>query len=82
MQVHNSVWHIPLLKRFVARGFKENAVFTFKYDESTTQQVNKQYDEFIQYWSKKHKCIKISHCGTIMVDHCPAEKLMNIFFNL
>ena len=39
----------------------KNAVFTCKFDESTTQQVNKQYDRFIQYWSKKHKCIKISH---------------------
>ena len=79
MQVHNSVWYIyPYLKDLLLEDLK-NAVFTFKFDESTTQQVNKQYDGFIQYWSKKHKCIKISYCGTIMVDHCPAEKLMEHF---
>lgn len=68
----------PYLKDLLLDDIK-NVAFTFKFDESTTQQVNKQYDGYIQYWSKRFKCIKISYCGTIMVDHCPAEKLLDHF---
>ena len=50
--------------------------FTFKLYESTTQQVNKKY---VQYYSKKHKWIKIAYCGIIMVDHCPTEKFLEHF---
>ena len=30
-----------------------NTPFTFKFDESTTSQVKKQYDAYLQFWSKK-----------------------------
>ena len=53
--------------------------FMFKFDESTNQQVKKQYDGYFQYWPGKHSCIKISYCGTVMVDHYPAEKLLEHF---
>ena len=54
--------------------------YSFKFDETTTQQAKKQYDGYTQYWSEKHQCIKISYHGTLMVDHCPAEKLLEHFF--
>ena len=28
--------------------------FTFKFDETTTSQIKKQYDGYIQYWCPKH----------------------------
>ena len=57
----------------------KNTAFTFKFDESTMQKVKKQYDGYIQYWSKHHNCIKMVYCGTIILDHCPAEKLLEHF---
>ena len=54
--------------------------FTFKFDETTNQQVKKQYDGCFQYWSERFGCFKVSYCGTLMVDHCPSEKLMEHFF--
>ena len=30
-----------------------NTPFTFKFDESTTSQVKKQYDAYLQFWSQK-----------------------------
>ena len=35
--------------------------------------LKKQYDGYIQYWSKRLQYIKI-YCGTIMVDHCHSKK--------
>ena len=68
----------PYFKDLLLEDLK-NTAFTFKFDESTTQQVKKQYDGYVQYWSKHHNCIKMVYCGTIMVDHCPAEKLLEHF---
>ena len=38
--------------------------FTFKFDETTNQQVKKQYDGYVQFWCDKSQCIKIAYCGT------------------
>ena len=68
----------PFLKDLFPDDIK-NVAFTFKFDESTTQQVKKQYDSYIQYLSQRYQCIKISYFETIMVDHCPTEKLLEHF---
>ena len=68
----------PFLKDLLLDDIK-NVAFTFKFDEPTTQQVKKQYDGYIQYLSKRFQCIKISYFETIMVDHCPTEKLLEHF---
>ena len=68
----------PYFKDLLLEDLK-NTVFTFKFDESMTQQVKKQYDGYIQYWPKHHNCIKMVYCRTIMVDHCPAEKILEHF---
>lgn len=69
---------VPYFKEKLKDDLK-NVPFTFKFDETTTQQVNKQYDGYTQYWSEQHQCIKIAYNGTLMVDHCPAEKLLEHF---
>ena len=71
----------PIFKDLLLDVLK-NTAFTFKFDESTTQQVKKQYNRYVQYWSKHHNCIKMVYCGAVMVGHCAAEKLWNIFLNL
>ena len=71
---------VPFFKEKLKDDLK-NVPFTFKFDETTTQQVKKQYDGYTQYWSEEHQCIKIAYNGTLMVDHCPAEKLLEHFLN-
>ena len=73
--------HLSIFKKLLLEDLNDT-VFTFKFDESTTQQVNKQYDVYVQYWSKKHKCVKFAYCGIVMVDHCIAEKLLEHFLEL
>ena len=53
--------------------------FTFKFDESTTTQVKKQYDGYVQYWSKKIACVTTAYCGSLFFVHCPADKLLEYF---
>ena len=54
--------------------------FSFKFD-GTTSQVKKQYDGFIQYRSNSLRCIVISYCGSLFVDHCPFETLVEYLKN-
>ena len=68
----------PFLKYLLLDDIKDVA-FTFKFDESTTQQVKRKYDGYIQYLSQSFQCIKISYFETIMVDHCPTENLFEHF---
>ena len=52
----------------------------FQFDDTTTSHVKKQYDGFVQYWSKSQNLIVVAYCGSLFVDHCPAEKLVEHFF--
>ena len=56
----------------------KNIPYSFRFDETTTQQAKKQCDGYTQYQSEK-QCIKILYSGTLMVDHCSAEKLLEHF---
>ena len=58
----------------------KNIPYSFKVDETTEQQGKKQYNGYIPYWSVKFQFINIACHGTLMVDHCPAEKLLDHFF--
>ena len=55
-------------------------VFSFKFGETMTSQVKKHYDGFIQYWLNSVKYIVIWYCGSLFVDHCPSETLVEHFF--
>lgn len=54
--------------------------FSFKFDETTTVQVKKQYDAHIQYESKTHQKILSSYCGSTFHGHCNANTLKDNFF--
>ena len=53
--------------------------FSFKFDETAMSQVKKQYDGSKQYWSNSMKCSVILYCGSLFVDHCPSETLVEHF---
>ena len=55
-------------------------VFCFKFDEMTTSQIKKQYSGFVQYWSKSQNKIAMAYCGSLCVDHCSADELVEHFF--
>ena len=58
-----------------------NVPFAFKFDETTTSQVKKQYDGYITYYSNSKKEITTSYCGSLFLDHCSAADLINHFFH-
>ena len=65
----------------IAASYKQNETkmkYTIQY--GIVPYFKEQYDGYVQYWSRKHKCIKISYCGTLMVEHCPSEKLLEHFY--
>ena len=46
----------PFVKEQMIRDFKFQS-YTFKFDETTTNQVKKQYDGYVQFWSNEKKKI-------------------------
>ena len=54
--------------------------FSFKFDETTTSQTKKQYDGYVQYWSDRFDAVTMAYCGSLFVDHCPSEKLVEQFY--
>ena len=56
-----------------------NKPFVFKFDETTTSQVKKQYDAYITYMSYRYQKIVTSYCGSLFVGHCTASDLKNHF---
>ena len=56
-----------------------NKPFVFKFDETTTSQVKKQYNAYITYMSYRYQKIVTSYCGSLFVGHCTASNLKNHF---
>ena len=52
----------PYFRESLKSDFHSKA-FCFKFDETTTCQVKKQYDGFVQYWSKSQNKIAMAYCG-------------------
>ena len=72
---------VPIIKNNIKKDLSGKP-FTFKFDETTTAQVKKQYDGYLTYFSDEGY-VKTSYCGSLFVGHCPAEKLLediNYFF--
>ena len=61
----------------------ENMPFSFKFNETTTSQVKKQYDAYITYFSKAKSYVVTTCYGSVFVGKCPAELLehFNHFIN-
>ena len=54
--------------------------FSFQFDETSTQQVEKQHDGYISFYSSTHKKIVTEYCGSLFVGHCTSDDLVNHFF--
>ena len=53
--------------------------FAFKFDETTTAQVKKQYDGYVTYHSPLQKNVITSYTGSLFVGHCTAADLLDHF---
>ena len=53
-----------------------NTPYTFRFDESTSSQIKKQYDGYLQYWSTKYDEVINCYCGSLFVGHCTQEQLI------
>ena len=51
--------------------------FGFKFDETTTKQVKKQYDAYGTYWSKASDQVETTYLGSLFVGHCKAVDLVD-----
>lgn len=56
--------------------------FTFLFDETTTAQVKKQYDGYVQYFSKKKNFIVNNYPHSLYLGHCTANDLKDHFFEI
>ena len=52
--------------------------FFFLFDETTTQQVKKQFDAYLQYWSSENQISNI-YAGSCFVGHCNSDQLFDHF---
>ena len=56
-----------------------NIPFSFKFDETTTCKVDKQYDVYMQYCSKKSSIVSNRYFCSLFVGHCTNENLLEHF---
>ena len=73
----------PVLQRKVEQEISGKP-FSFKFDETTTAQVKKQYDGYVTYYCEKKGIVVTSYCGSLFVGHCSAKELLadiNHFFD-
>ena len=53
--------------------------FVFKFDETTTSQVKKQYDGYVTFFSKTANKVTTIYAGSLFVGHCMAADLVDHF---
>ena len=53
-----------------------NTPFSFLFDGTTSSQVKKQYDAYLQYWTKRNDTVISAYCGSLFVGHCPSDDLV------
>ena len=58
----------------------KGAPYTFKFDETTTSQVKKQYDAYVLHYSNQFKKVTTAYVGSLFVGHCTAADLLDYFF--
>ena len=54
--------------------------FTFHFGESTNQQVKKQYDGYVTFYSTIEKSILTTYCGTLFVGCGSSPDFLNHFY--
>lgn len=57
-----------------------NSPYCFKFDETISSQVKKQYDGYAQFWSTKEN--SVVYCGSVFTGHCTSEQLLEYYFKL
>ena len=72
-------WIVCFSRKLLKKDFLQKAI-SFKFDETTTCQTKKQYDGFVQYWSNSFNKVVLVYCGSLFVDNCPTEKLVEQFY--
>ena len=60
--------------------YVEKTPYSFKFDETTTSQVKKQYNRCVSFFSKILHEIVTSYCGFLFVGHCTADDLVDHFY--
>ena len=60
---------VPCIRKKLLMEVKDQA-FCFKFDESTTEQVKKQCDDYFIYYLLSQKEILTSYCGLLFIDNC------------
>ena len=56
--------------------------YTFKFDETTTSQVLKQYDGYLCYWSPMYEEIVNTYVGSLFMGLCSAANLVHHFYEI
>ena len=51
-------------------------LFSFLFDESTNNQVKKQYDKYVSYWSPRYDQVVSAYAGSLFVGYCNADDLV------
>ena len=69
----------PHVKESLIDDAKET-FFCYKFDETTTSQVKKQYDGYITFFSKRYNQTVTSYCGSLFVGHCDHKELVGHFY--
>ena len=58
----------------------KNMPFTFRFDETTTSQIMKQYNGYVTYYSKQERKVVTRYTGSLFVGHCKDVDLLDHFF--
>ena len=69
----------PYVKDMLIADLKDT-FFCYKFDETTTSQVKKQYDGYVTYFSEESQQIVTSYCGSLFVGHCNSQSLVDHFY--
>ena len=56
-----------------------NVSFSFKFSETATSKVHKQYDPYAQYWLKKQSLGQNHFCWSLFAGHCKNEDFLKHF---
>ena len=69
----------PYVKKLLMEDVKDT-FFCYKFDETTTSQVKKQYDGYVTYFSKEHKQVVTRYSGSLFLGHCSSQDLVSHFY--
>ena len=56
-------------------------LFSFLFDESINNQVKKQYDGYVSYWSPRYDQVVSAYASSLFVGHCNADDLVEHYNN-